>query len=167
MTEQIILIIFSFAAALSGIIGVLLPMVPGGVPLVWLGAVLFSYATGFTLISWAWLSALFVLAAITVLIDIFAPILGAKKFKASRAGILGSFAGLLLGILILGPIGIILGPFLGTLIGEIYWSRRQPEEALRSAGGTLIGGLIGGAVKLAIALGILGFMIAALLQLIF
>ena len=49
--EEIILIIIAFAIVISGAIGVVLPFLPG-VPVSWLGLLLFAYATGFALVTW-------------------------------------------------------------------------------------------------------------------
>lgn len=122
---------------------------------------LFGYATGFAVISLRLLIIFFLLALGTLLLDALAPLLGAKKYQASSYGVLGSFLGVIFGVMILGPLGIIIGPFVGVLIGETLFGR-EPEEAVRSAKGAVIGFLAGSAVKLSIVVAMLGYMIFAL-----
>ena len=83
---------------------------------------------------------------ITVL-DYFIPIWGTKKFGGSKAGVIGSGIGLIVG-LFFGPLGIILGPFLGALAGELITNQTEIKKALRSATGSFIGFLFGTGLKL-------------------
>jgi len=165
MVGEILLIIFSFALILSGAAGVLMPFLPG-VPLAWLGMLAFAYATDFLFITWKALLIFLGLTLLTLVLDAIAPVLGAKKYKATTSGVVGSILGLFIGVAAFGPVGIILGPFLGTLFGEIYHGR-DSEEAVRSAKGTVVGFLAGSAIKLALVLVMLGFMISAALTVIF
>ena len=157
---EILLIIFSFLLVLGGALGVILPLLPG-VPMAWLGMMIFAYATNFAAITWKILLIFLGFVLLTIAVDIVAPMIGAKKYNASRSGMIGSFLGLILGVMMLGPIGIIVGPFAGTFLGELY-EGRESEEALRSAKGTAIGFLAGSAIKLALVTVMLGFLIAAL-----
>jgi len=157
---EILLIILAFGLLLSGAVGVLLPLLPG-VPIAWLGMLVFGYATGFAEVTWKILLVFLGLTALTFLIDIAAPLIGAKKYHVSRSGMIGSAIGLLFGIFI-GPAGIVIGPFLGALAGEL-WSGKELEQAAQSAKGAVIGFLAGSAIKLAVILVMLGWLISALL----
>lgn len=157
---EILLITLSFLLVLTGALGVVLPLLPG-VPIAWLGMLAFAYATNFAVITWKALLIFLGFVLLAIAVDIIAPMVGAKKYNASRSGIIGSFLGLILGIMIFGPIGIIVGPFAGTFLGELF-EGRESEEALRSAKGTAIGFLAGSAVKLALIMVMLGFLIWSL-----
>jgi uncharacterized protein YqgC (DUF456 family) len=61
---------------------------------------------------------------------------------------IGATIGLIAGIF-LSPIGIILGPFIGAVAGELM-AGRNSTEALRSGIGSLIGFLFGTVLKLTI-----------------
>ncbi len=156
----IILIISSFVLVLLGLLGIFLPILPS-VTIAWLGFLLFAYATAFTSITLKLVLIFLGLTVLVMILDVIAPMIGAKKYRASKYGIAGSFLGLLLGIMFLGPVGILLGPFAGAFFGE-YLSGRKSEEAIQSAKGTLIGFLAGSLVKLALILVMLGFLISAL-----
>lgn len=160
MLTEILLISLSFIIVLSGAVGVILPLLPG-VFLSWAGMVLFGYATGFAVISSRLLIVFFLLTLGTLILDALAPLLGAKKYQASSYGVIGSFLGIIFGVMIFGPIGIIIGPFAGVLFGELLFGR-EPEEAMRSAKGTVIGFLAGSAIKLSVIIAMLGYMIFAI-----
>ncbi len=157
---QILFIIFSFLLVLGGALGIILPLIPG-MPMAWIGMLAFAYATNFTAITWKVLLIFLGFVLLSLAMDVIAPMVGAKRYNASRSGIIGSFFGLILGIMLLGPIGIIIGPFAGTFLGELY-EGRESEEALQSAKGTAIGFFAGSAVKLVLIMAMLGFLISAL-----
>jgi uncharacterized protein YqgC (DUF456 family) len=157
---DVIAAIACFILMLLGLAGVVLPFLPG-VPLAWVGLFIYALVTGFDKISIAATVVFFVVMLITLAIDFVAPMLGAKKYRASRWGIIGVFIGFIAGIFILGLWGVVLGPFLGALTGELL-GNRKPGRALRSSLGALIGFLTGAILKIAVILTMLGFFIAAL-----
>jgi len=162
MAKEILFIVISFGLILTGGLGVVLPFLPG-IPIAWLGMLLFAYATGFSVMTWKMLLVFLGLTVISMIIDALGPLLGAKKYNASRWGVIGGIIGIILGIIFLGPIGLILGPFLGTFLGEI-WSGKMEMEAFHSAKGALIGFLIGNAIKLAIIMVMFGYLVHGLIS---
>ncbi len=143
-----------------GLISLVLPFIPGGVPLAWLGLFVFAIGTGFTKISILATVIFFIVMVITMIIDFFLPILGAGKYKASKWGILGSIFGSFLGIFIWGLWGTVVGPFLGAVFGELA-TGRDHKAALRIGLGTIIGLIVGGILKIIVVLVMLGWVIAA------
>ena len=75
-----------------GLIGVVLPGLPG-VPLAWLGLFIYALGTGFDRISIITTVVFFIVMLFTLSLDFLAPILGAKKYKASKYGLIGAFLG--------------------------------------------------------------------------
>jgi hypothetical protein len=128
---------------LAGIIGCFIPFLPGP-PLSYIGfiALQFKSVTGFTT-SFMWYWAAIVLV-ITIL-DYVVPAYGTKKFGGSRLGIVGCTLGLVFGIW-MGPLGIILGPFIGALVGELINSKNS-NLAFRAAVGSFVGFLFGTLLK--------------------
>lgn len=128
---------------LLGLMGCFIPFLPGP-PLSYIGfiALQFKTVTGFSnSFMWRW-------AAIVVLItllDYVVPAYGTKKFGGSRLGVIGSTVGLIFGFW-LGPMGIILGPFLGALIGELI-NNKNSDQAFRAALGSFVGFLFGTLMK--------------------
>jgi len=155
-----LLIILSFVMVTIGLLGIVLPILPS-ITIAWLGLLLFAYATEFSVITLKAVIIFLILTVLVMALDIAAPLLGAKKYRASKYGTLGAFGGTILGLLFLGPIGIIVGPLAGAFLGE-FFSGRNSKEALQSAKGTLIGFLASSLIKLVLVLVMLGFLIAAL-----
>lgn len=145
--------LLAFGLVAIGLAGTLLPVLPG-LPLVFGGMLLAAWIDDFQRVGYI---ALAILAAITVLsivVDMLAGVLGAKKVGASRAAVVGAAIGTALG-LFLGLPGLILGPFLGALAGELS-ARRDMIKAGKVAIGTWLGMLIAAIVKLSLAFAMLG-----------
>ena len=156
----IALIIVCSILMVVGLVGVILPILPG-IPLSWLGLFIYATGTGFERISITTVVIFFILMMLTLVVDFVAPMLGARKYKASRLGIFGAFFGFTAGIFIFGIWGVILGPFIGTLVGEIIAGKKS-KQAFKSALGTLLGFIFGALFKLIIILVMAGFFIASL-----
>ena len=127
-----ILIIFSILLGIAGLVGCVLPVLPGP-PLSWLGLLLISLTNKYgtiidskTLIVWA-----IVTAAVTLL-DYVVPILFTKHFGGSKSATRGAAVGLFIG-LFGGVAGIILGPFIGAFIGELINNPNNKAHALKVA----------------------------------
>lgn len=151
---------FVLAAGLiaAGMAGAILPALPG-VPLVFAGMLLAAWADHFQHVG-AWtLVLLGGLALVAILIDFVAGILGARRVGASSRALwgatLGTFAGLFFGI----P-GLLLGPFVGALIGELTAGSRM-HTAARVGIGTWLGLLFGTLAKLALCFTMLGVFLLA------
>ena len=136
-----------------GIIGCILPIIPGQI-LSW-GSLLILQLTSnppFTtnfLVTWALIT-----AGVTIL-DNVVPIWGTKKLGGSKKGIWGATIGLVIGIFFFPPFGLIIGPFLGAFVGELL-AGKDSNTALRSGLGSFLGFLAGTIMKLGISL-IMGY----------
>ena len=133
-----------------GLIGAVVPILPGP-PISYIGLLLLHFT------KWADFSSNFliimaVVAAVVTAIDYFVPIWGTKKFGGSKAGVRGSTIGLIIGVFLFPPFGIIIGPFLGALIAELMLNSDDFNKALRSGIGSLVGFLMGTGLKLGASL---------------
>lgn len=141
-----------------GLAGVVLPALPG-LPLAFLGMLLAAWAGGFEQIGATTLIALGVLTLLSLAVDVWAAALGARRVGASRLALAGAVLGTLAGIFF-GPLGLFVGPFLGALIGELLHGRRLDPRGLGQASrvgfGTWLGIVFGIALKLMLALAMLG-----------
>jgi uncharacterized protein YqgC (DUF456 family) len=140
-----VLLILGIIMMLIGIIGCLLPVLPGP-PLSFLGLILLHVSRfgQFTP------TVLIVMASITVVVsilDYIVPIWGTKRFGGSKYGTRGATVGLIIG-LFLGPVGIILGPLMGAIVGELIF-KDDMAYALKAGFGSLLGFLTGIGLKLA------------------
>jgi uncharacterized protein len=141
-----------------GFAGILLPALPG-VPLMFAGMVLAAAIEDFQRIGWITLSVLGVLTLITVIVDFAASALGAQRVGASRRAVWGALIGAIVG-LFLGLPGLILGPFVGAVVGELSVHGRF-EQAGRVGFATWIGLILGTLVKVGIAFSMVGVFVLA------
>ena len=88
-----------------------------------------------------------IVAGVAIVLDSVVPALGAKKFDCSRWGVFGCMVGTLIGIFF-APLGIVLGPFLGAVGGELI-AGKALSSALRGGIGALLGFLAGVVLKFA------------------
>jgi hypothetical protein len=128
-----------------GLLGSILPVLPGPA-LSWVG-ILVLHFTDYVDFSTAFLVGTGIVMVLITVLDYFIPIWGTKRFGGTKSGVTGSTIGLVLG-LFFPPWGIILGPFLGALAGEILANRKEFKKALRSATGSFLGFLLGTGLKL-------------------
>lgn len=141
-----------------GLAGVALPVIPGA-PLLFAGLALGAWLDDFSYVSQATVAALAVMAVATYGIDFIASSLGAKKFGASPRAMIGAAGGAVAG-LFFGLPGMILGPFIGAVLGELS-AQRSFGEAGRAGLGATLGLAFGAAAKLALGISMIGIFLVA------
>jgi len=145
---------------LVGLAGAVMPILPG-VPLVFGGMLLAAWADHFQHIGAFTLTLLGILAAFALLVDFVAGILGAKRVGASPRALWGASIGMLVGFFF-GLPGVLFGPFLGAVAGELS-AGENLDRAARVGIGTWIGLLFGTLAKLALCFTMLGVFALAFL----
>lgn len=145
--------IVGLLALLVGFVGLFLPAIPGSI-LLFGGVLAIAAADGFDKISVGTVIACGVLSAAAFAVDYLAGLLGARKFGASKWGIVGALVGLVAG-LPMGLLGIVIGPAAGAVIAE-YLVDRDFKRATKAGGGAFAGFLVGMLAKVALAFTILG-----------
>ena len=133
---------------LVGILGCLLPLLPGP-PLCYLALLIQQLRTDPPFPSkflWIWAG---ITIAITAL-DYIIPLFSTRRFGGTKYGVWGCTIGLIAGFW-MGPLGIIIGPFVGAFIGEIIASN-DSGIALKAAWGSFVGFLLGTILKLVVCL---------------
>lgn len=143
---DILLIILSLLCLLIGFAGCILPVLPGA-PLSYAGLLLLHF-TDRVQFSTSQLLVWLVVVIVVQVLDYVVPLLGARYSGGSRWGTRGCLAGTIVGLFFM-PWGIVLGPFLGAVAGELLGGRRT-SEALRSGLGSLAGFLLGTVLKCAV-----------------
>ena len=155
---DIFLVIVAALFMLLGIIGSMLPILPG--PLTsWIGLLIF-HLTDVVPMNWTFLGITLVIAILIWLLDYIIPALGTKKFGGSKAGMIGTTIGLLVAIFfpILGVFGIIVWPFIGAYVGELL-NKSNSDRALKAAFGSFLGFLTSTFIKFVVAVIYLGLFI--------
>lgn len=141
---DIFLIGLSIICLVIGLLGCILPMLPGP-PLAYVGLLLL-HATEYAQFSSTQLwSCLFAVVVVQIL-DYITPILGSKYSGGTKWGNWGCVIGTIMGVFFL-PLGIIIGPFIGAIVGELLGGRGL-SQAMKAGLGSLVGFLLGTVVKL-------------------
>ncbi len=133
-------------ALLLGLLGCVLPMLPG--PPIAYGAMLLLHFTDKVQFSVKQLVIWLLLVVAVQVLDFVIPMLGTKYSGGTEWGKRGCFIGTIAGLFFM-PWGIIVGPFLGALVGELL-AGRSSTDALRSGFGSLMGFLFGTVAKVAL-----------------
>lgn len=133
----------------AGFAGTFVPVLPGA-PLAWLG-LLAAYFSEYCDISVATLIITGIAAVLVYVLDNILPVAMTKKFGGSKSATTGSTIGLIAGFFI-GPVGIILGPFLGAVIGELIHNHGNSDGVLRAGLGAFAGFLAGTGIKMILVL---------------
>ena len=155
------MIIIGILLSVVGIIGCFVTGLPGP-PLNYLALILLHFTGIYEYSTWV-LIGLGVLAAFILVVDFVVPVYFTKKTGGSNYGIWGCIIGLILGLFIFPPFGIIFGPFIGAVLGELI-SGKKGEEALKAGLGAFIGFVTGTLSKLVVSLLLIGFFIYGAIQ---
>ncbi|MBV1923148.1 MAG: DUF456 domain-containing protein [Flavobacteriaceae bacterium] len=159
---DIFLVIGGLLLCIVGIIGSVLPILPGP-PISWIGLLLLQL-TNAVEASYIFLGFTFLIAITIFILDYFIPAIGTKKFGGSRAGAIGTTIGLIVGLLSPIPFGILIGPFLGALVGEMAFNKTEGKDAIKAAFGSFLGLLASTFMKLTISTIFLGFFLWDVVQ---
>jgi len=144
MSDYIFLILAIFMMII-GIIGCLVPVLPGP-PISFLGLILL-HASRFGNFSLTTIVIFLVVSIVVTILDYIVPVWGTKRFGGSKYGMRGAAVGLIIG-LFLGPVGIIIGPLIGAIVGELIF-KDDIRYAFKAGFGSLLGFLTGIGLKLA------------------
>ena len=135
----------------AGLIGTVLPVFPG-TTIILFAAILHRIMLGpAKSIGWVAIAALVLLTLVSYALDFASSYWGARRFGASRWGMVGATLGAIVGIFF-GIIGLFIGPIIGAITGEFIAGKRM-VDAGRAGWGSLLGTLGGMIGKLMIALG--------------
>lgn len=158
MTE-LLLWLLALSLIGGGLAGCIYPLIPG-LPLMLGGVWLAAWIGDYQAIGSVSLTVVAVLVVIGLLLDFVAGMLGARRVRASREAVIGAMLGSIAG-LFFGLPGLILGPFIGAVAGELKM-RTGVSRAMDVGVATWVGLLFGALAKLAIGLTILGIFLFAL-----
>lgn len=161
MDMNLVLYVVAALLILVGLAGTVLPALPG-LPLMFVGMLLAAWADQFTQIGGWTIALLAVLTVISMAVDIASTAMGAKRVGASKTAMFGAALGTLVGGIVFSIPGLILGPFVGAMAGELIHGKEW-RHASRIGFGTWVGLAIGTALKLAMAFAMLGVFVFSVL----
>lgn len=147
---ETLIIILAIFAGIIGIAGSILPGLPG-TPVSWVGMlILYIWGNGTnaagepmstaTLLVWG------LVVVIVSVIDYIVPMYFTKMTGGSKYAERGALVGLVAGM-ILTPIGMIAGSFLGAFLAELLYAKKDPTESLKAALGSFLGFIAGTGIK--------------------
>ncbi len=145
MTLDLLFSILAGVLLAVGFLGTFLPILPGA-PLAWVGLLL-SYFSKYNKISILILVITGLIAVAVSIVDNIFPVIMTRKTGGSKAASIGSTIGLIIGFFT-GPAGIIFGPFIGALAGELIQTKGDFSLSLKSAWGAFLGFLCGSGLKM-------------------
>lgn len=133
---------------LIGFAGSILPLLPGP-PVAYVGLLIQQlrdpdpFSSKFL---WIWAG----IVVVSLILDYLIPIWGTKKFGGTKYGVWGCTLGFLLAFW-MGPLGVIIGPFIGAFFGEML-AGQTAHRSFRAAMGSFVGFLFGSFLKILICL---------------
>ncbi len=145
---DILLIVIGFILMIIGLLGCILPALPGP-PISYIGFLLLHFTEKIQF-SAAELVVMLLLVLAAQIVDTLIPTLGSKYSGGTKWGSWGAFFGSIIGLFFL-PMGIFLGPFLGAVAGELL-GKSDVNRALKSGLGALLGFLLGTVLKFSLCM---------------
>ncbi|MBU7314455.1 MULTISPECIES: DUF456 domain-containing protein [Paenibacillus] len=135
---------------LVGMAGAVYPVLPGALA-IYAAFFVYGFMVGFEPFGvWFWLVQTTIVAVLMVA-DYAVSAVGVKKFGGTRASVIGSTIGLLIGPFVIPVAGLLIGPFLGAVVGELIVGT-EFRQAVRAGIGALVGFFSGLVVKLVLQL---------------
>lgn len=139
----IILVILLFVIGMAGTVYPVLP----GVFAVYAAFFVYGFFVTFEHFNiWFWAIQTFILIVLLVA-DYLVGAWGVKKFGGTRASVIGSTLGIIIGPFIFSLPGIVVGPFIGAVIGEMI-VHTPIKEAMKVGIGSVVGLLSSVVVKI-------------------
>lgn len=161
---EIALLVIAFILILIGIIGCIVPGLPG-TPIAYAGLWI-AQLTERVDFSWQFLLVWGIVTVVISVLDYIVPAWGTKQFGGTKWGVWGSTIGVFVG-LFFGAVGVILGPLVGAILFELLATAlhgqvtdKAVSAAIRAGWGSFVGILFGTVLKLMAC----GLMLTALIQ---
>lgn len=156
---EIILFIIALIIMVVGLLGVILPFVPG-IPMIFGAALVYAILTDYSDINSRIIILLGAMTIVSLVLDWVATAFGVKKMGGSYAGIIGAFLGMIVGLMLpgIGIVGFIVGAFVGAFLFELLVNK-EAKTALRAGLGSFIGFIAGGLIKFVIGAAMIGIFV--------
>ncbi|KUO52230.1 MAG: hypothetical protein APF76_04100 [Desulfitibacter sp. BRH_c19] len=136
-----IIIAISFLFMVVGLVGTILPALPGLI-LMLAGILIYGWHVGYSVLGYNFLLTMVLLTGVGTFIDILGSIVGAKKYGASKLSLFTMLVGLVFGFFSMGLAGIIIGPVIAVVFTEMFKGKTL-NDALKVTLGIALGFLSG------------------------
>ena len=158
MPQDTLLYMLAALLALVGLVGTVVPALPG-LPLVFAGMLLAAWTGDFEQVGMWIVVLLGLLTLLSFAVDFWATAHGARRVGASRKAVVGAVIGTFAGLFFF-PVGLLVGPFAGALVGEMLHGREW-RQATKVGFGTWFGVVLAVVLKLGLAFAMIGIFAAA------
>ena len=155
-----VLVVLAFVLLGGGVVGSVAPMIPSGL-LSLAGVLIYWVASGFSDPDLLILSGLVLVSVVAMAAEWLSGAVSAKAGGASTKTTVAATLVGFLGLLVVGPVGFILGTAL-TVFGLTYWENEDAEASARAAGVTILGMLTSSLAQLLLTVGVLVVMVFVL-----
>jgi uncharacterized protein YqgC (DUF456 family) len=142
---DILLYVIATVTIVVGLVGAIVPALPG-IPLIFSGIWLLAGVDGYRHLGLGWLLGIAAVGAVGLVVDVLVGALGAKRAGASKQAVWGALAGTAIG-LFLGIPGLLLGPFVGAVLGE-FAAGNSVQRSTRVGVSAWFGLIFGTIIKL-------------------
>ena len=143
---SVIALVVAVILFLLGLLGTVLPALPGPI-LVFAGMLAYGAMTDFVALDGRFFALQAGATAIVMSVDYVAAAVGTRLVGGSRRAAAGAVIGTILALLFLGPLGLVVGPFVGAVAVELGRGVGL-RQAFRVGFGTVLGAIGGVALKL-------------------
>ncbi len=161
---DIILCIVALLLAVVGLIGAVIPIIPG--PALSFIALLVNYFSPNPSVDTKWLIIWLAICIAVIVIDYLLPVYIVKRLGGSKAGMWGATIGMLVGFVAFPPLGIILCPLCGAVMGELMNDKSDTSRALKVGAGSFLAFIVGTGLKFIASLFVLGTLLNSLLPIV-
>lgn len=124
------------ASFILGFAGLIFPVVPS-IIMFWVGFLVFQFAVDGEALSWMFWVIMIVLTILVLFSDFIANSYFVKRFGGTKKGEYAAIAGVIIGMFVYPPIGIIVVPFILVLIVEGLGSKDM-NQAFKASIGSLL-----------------------------
>jgi len=129
-----ILIVVLFIVGMAGAVYPILP----GVLAIYAAFFVYGFMISFEPFGWFFWTIQTLILAVLFFADYAVNAWGVKRYGGSRASVIGSTIGIIIGPFVIPAFGLVIGPFAGAVLGELL-AGSNIEKSLKVGWGSLIG----------------------------
>lgn len=129
---SIIIILF-----VVGMAGTVYPILPG-VLAVYAAFFVYGWFFSFGDFDWIFWTIQTLIVVVLFIADYAVSAWGVKRFGGTKASVIGSTIGIIIGPFVIPAFGLIIGPFAGAVIGELF-AGKGIQQSLKAGWGALVG----------------------------
>jgi len=120
-----------------GMLGAVYPILPGAVA-IYAAFFVYGFMVSFKPFGWMFWTIQTLIVAVLFIADYAVNAWGVKRYGGSRASVIGSTVGVIIGPFVIPAFGLVIGPFAGAVIGELI-AGSDLNRSVKVGWGSLVG----------------------------